>query len=103
MVVALVDCCKPRSNGGLTLRDLRIFNEARLKKITWSFINEDSFVFKFLRDRFLKDCFSPIEWQRSSVGYVLYSHLQSFCLSLFGLLEVTLRCSFGRIIGLVRL
>ena len=59
------------------MRDLRIFNEALLKKLTWSFINEDSFVFKFLKDRFLKDHFSPIQWRRSSVGSVLCSHLHS--------------------------
>ena len=34
-------------------------------------------MFKFLRDRFLKDRFSPIQWRRSSVGYVLCSDLHS--------------------------
>ena len=59
----------------LGLRDLRMFNEALIKKL--SFINEDSFLFKFLRDRFLKDHFSPIQLWHSSVGFVLCSHLHS--------------------------
>ena len=80
VVIAWADCRKPQSDSGLGLHDLRMSNEALLKKLAWSFINEDSFVFKVLRDRFLKDLFSHNQWQRSSVGFVLCSHL-NFILS----------------------
>ena len=103
VVVAWANCCKPQSDGELGLLDLRMFNEAHLKKLTWSFINKDSFVFKFLRDRFLKDHFHLFSGDALRLVLFYVPICIPFCLSLFGLLEITLRCSFGRIIGLVYL
>ena len=49
VTVSWKSCCKPKIDGGLGLRGLKKLNETLLKKITWSLITEDSYVFQFLR------------------------------------------------------
>ena len=59
IVVAWKKVCRPCVEGGLGLRDLRIQNEALLKKLAWNVLTEDSQVFRFLRARFFKDQYVP--------------------------------------------
>ncbi|KAK3217931.1 hypothetical protein Dsin_011901 [Dipteronia sinensis] len=51
--VAWDRCCKPYSQGGLSLKDLGLLNDSLLKKLTWKFMTSDSFTFLFLRERYL--------------------------------------------------
>ncbi|KAK3230190.1 hypothetical protein Dsin_002071 [Dipteronia sinensis] len=51
--VAWNRCCKPYSQGGLGLKDLGLLNDSLLKKLTWKFMTSESFVFSFLRKRYL--------------------------------------------------
>ncbi|KAK2665839.1 hypothetical protein Ddye_004413 [Dipteronia dyeriana] len=64
--------CKPYSQGGLGLKDLGLLNDSLLKKLTWKFMTSETFVFSFLRERYLT------QLQKSHGGYVTSSICHSF-------------------------
>ncbi|KAI9192875.1 hypothetical protein LWI28_028829 [Acer negundo] len=70
--VAWDRCCRPYSQGGFGLKDLRLLNDSLLRKFTWKFITSDGFAFSFLRERYLKHLQKPHE------GYVTSSIWSSF-------------------------
>ncbi|KAI9199991.1 hypothetical protein LWI28_001193 [Acer negundo] len=45
--------CRPYSQGGFGLKDLRLLNDLLLRKFTWKFVTSDGFAFSFLRERYL--------------------------------------------------
>ncbi|PON39040.1 hypothetical protein PanWU01x14_307900 [Parasponia andersonii] len=51
-------CCKSKEDEGLGIRDPSILNAAFLKKLSWSLMTSDSFVFRFLRERFFSSGFT---------------------------------------------
>ena len=55
IVVSWKKVCKPCVDGGLGLRDLRLQNEALLKKLAWNVLTEESQVYRFLHARFFKE------------------------------------------------
>ncbi|PON44754.1 hypothetical protein PanWU01x14_264430 [Parasponia andersonii] len=68
--------CKPKEDEGLGLQDLITLNSALLKKLSWSLMVDDSFVFKFLRGRFFSNGFSQRRFWKSSIWCGLRSHIQ---------------------------
>ena len=48
IVVAWKKVRRPCVDGGLGLRDLKLRNEALLKKLAWNALTKDSQVFRFL-------------------------------------------------------
>ena len=60
--------CKSKSNGGIGLRDLGIFNEALLAKQVWRLLNNPSSLFsKVFKAKYFPHC-SILEAQQSSKG-----------------------------------
>ena len=51
--VAWSTCCLPKDYSGLGVKSLKLMNRALLKKLSWKFITNDSFVFSFSRTRYL--------------------------------------------------
>ena len=76
VTVAWSKCCTPKEDGGLGLRDPSILNEALLKKLAWSLMTSDSFVYRFLRDRFFSNGFEQRRFWKSSVWCGLRSHIK---------------------------
>lgn len=67
-LVAWRQCCKPKEEGGLGLRDLFEANRALLIKRCWDVLSSSSPVSVLLRARFLKEDFQPLKsYKRSSV------------------------------------
>ena len=67
IVVDWKKVCRPCVDGGLGLHDLRLQNEAFLKKLAWNVLTEESQVFLFLRAWFLKDHYVPKLYKFSSL------------------------------------
>ena len=70
-------CCKSKDNGGLGLRDPIVLNAALLKKLAWSLMTLESFVFRFLRGRFFSKGFTPRRFWKSSIWCGLRNHIQT--------------------------
>ncbi|PON76692.1 hypothetical protein PanWU01x14_033780, partial [Parasponia andersonii] len=70
-------CYKSKEDGGLGLRDPRILNAALLKKLSWSLLTDDSFIFRFLRGRFFSNGFTQYRFWKSSIRCGLRSYIQS--------------------------
>ncbi|PON91264.1 hypothetical protein TorRG33x02_128270 [Trema orientale] len=76
VIVSWWMCCKPKQEGGLGLRDPRFLNLALLKKLSWSLLTDDSFVYKFLRGRFFSTGFTVRRFWKSSIWSGLKSLIQ---------------------------
>ncbi|PON79265.1 hypothetical protein PanWU01x14_013810 [Parasponia andersonii] len=50
---------------------------ALLKKLSWSLLTDDSFIFRFLRRRFFSNSFTQYRFWKSSIRCGLRSHIQS--------------------------
>ncbi|PON31532.1 hypothetical protein PanWU01x14_369170, partial [Parasponia andersonii] len=70
-------CYKSKEDGGLGLRDPRILNAELLKKLSWSLLTDDSFIFRFLRERFFSNGFTQHRFWKSYIRCGLRSHIQS--------------------------
>ena len=79
--VAWYRCCRPYSQGGLGLKDLRLLNDSLLRNFTWKFMTSDSFAFTFLRERYLKHL------QKPRGGYVTSSIWSSLRMNYSSLLK----------------
>ena len=86
IVVAWKKVYKSYVEDGLGLHDLRLQNEALLKKLAWNVLIEDSQGFRFLRAWFFKDHYVPKMYKFSSpIWRGSKSHIFcSFTRSLYG-------------------
>lgn len=69
VTIAWETCCLPRSYGGLSIRNLKVFNEALLYKLTWKFHTKEN----FLRDRY-KSEYNKLYYTISSI----WSSIQTY-------------------------